>query len=160
MVPRHACLAACNLPPALLTEKLESFTCHCSNTRCWGGVGGLERIPKEQSAQKADHGEDNSPVDPSRTRTRDISVTSPALEPLSYIYIYVYISSILHTQILDVLRSKRPFWTSPASAGRQMHRGVFLAQWVLCHTTIFQRPLACLQDCPKWSFKGGWAVWD
>ena len=99
MVPRHACLAACNLPPALLTEKLESFTCHCSNTRCWGWVGGLERIPKEQSAQKADHGEDNSPVDPSRTRTRDISVTSPALEPLSYIYIYVYISSILHTQI-------------------------------------------------------------
>ena len=40
---------------------------------------GVERIPKEESAQKADPGEENSPAVPAGIRTRDLSITSPAL---------------------------------------------------------------------------------
>ena len=48
------------------------FTCYCGNT-------GVERMPKQESAQKADPGEEHSPAAPARTRTHDLSITSPAL---------------------------------------------------------------------------------
>ena len=38
-----------NLPPALLAELPEFFACYCGNT-------GVERIPKQESAQKVDPG--------------------------------------------------------------------------------------------------------
>ena len=57
---------SCNLPPALLAEWPGSFTCYCGNT-------GVERIPKLESAQKVDPGEENSPAAP--TGIRDLSVT-------------------------------------------------------------------------------------
>ena len=62
---------SCNLPPALLTEWPGSFTCYCGNT-------GVERIPKLESAQKVDPGEENSPAAPTGIWTRDLSVSSPA----------------------------------------------------------------------------------
>ena len=34
---------------------------------------------KKESAQKVDHGEENSPAAPAGTRTRDLSITSPTL---------------------------------------------------------------------------------
>ena len=40
---------------------------------------GVERIPKLESAQKVDPGEENSPTAPTGIWTRDLSVTSPAL---------------------------------------------------------------------------------
>ena len=40
---------------------------------------GVERIPKYESAQKVDPGEENSPAAPAGIRTRDLSITSPAL---------------------------------------------------------------------------------
>ena len=40
--------------------------------------------PLCQSAQKVDPGEENSPTAPAGIRTRDLSITSPALKPLSY----------------------------------------------------------------------------
>ena len=40
---------------------------------------GVERIPKQESAQKVDLGEENSPAAPAGIRTRDLSITSPAL---------------------------------------------------------------------------------
>ena len=46
--------------------------CYCGNT-------GLERIPKLESAQKVDPGEENSPAAPAGMWTQDLSVTSPAL---------------------------------------------------------------------------------
>ena len=46
--------------------------CCCGNT-------GVERIPKEESAQKVDPGEENSPSAPAGIRTRDLSIKSPAL---------------------------------------------------------------------------------
>ena len=66
---------SCNLPPALLEEWPRSFTCYCGNT-------GVERTPKWESAQKVEPAEENSPAGPAGTRTRDLSITSPAL--LSY----------------------------------------------------------------------------
>ena len=44
----------------------------------------MERIPKQESAQKVDPGEENSPAVPAGIRTRDLSITSPVLYPLSY----------------------------------------------------------------------------
>ena len=44
----------CNLPPALLAEWLESFTCHCSNMV-------VERTPKK-SQHTVNSGEENSPT--------------------------------------------------------------------------------------------------
>ena len=43
------------------------------------GNTGVERIPTLESAQKVDPGEENSPAVPAGIRTRDLSVTSPAL---------------------------------------------------------------------------------
>ena len=40
---------------------------------------GFERIPKLESAQKVELGEENSPAAPAGIWTRDLSVTSPAL---------------------------------------------------------------------------------
>ena len=36
----------------------------------------MERIPKQESAQKVDPEEENSPADPAGTRTRDFSIMS------------------------------------------------------------------------------------
>ena len=44
-----------------------------------GGGGGGERIPKIESAQKVDPGEENSPAAQTGIRTRDLSITSPTL---------------------------------------------------------------------------------
>ena len=40
---------------------------------------GVEWIPKSESAQKVDPGEENSPAVPAGIRTRDLSITSPVL---------------------------------------------------------------------------------
>ena len=47
--------------------------------RATAGNTGVERIPKLESAQKVDPGEENSPAAPAGIRTRDLSITSPAL---------------------------------------------------------------------------------
>ena len=39
------CVVRCNLPPALLAECLETFTCHCGNT-------GVERTPNKSQHTK------------------------------------------------------------------------------------------------------------
>ena len=59
----------CNLPPALLAKWPGSFTCHCGYTE----VG---RDTEQKSAHKVDSGEGNSPAG---VRTRNLSITSPAL---------------------------------------------------------------------------------
>ena len=59
-----ACVFICNLPPALSADRPGSFTCCCGNTG--------ERIPKQESAQEVDHGEENSPAAPSGTQTCNI----------------------------------------------------------------------------------------
>ena len=46
-------------------------------TRGWNGY-------RNESAQKVDPGEETSPAAPAGIRTRDLSITSPALQPLSY----------------------------------------------------------------------------
>ena len=66
------CMFSFNLPPALLAELPGSFTFYYGNTV-------VERIPKKESAQKVDPGEENSPAPSAGTRTRDLSTTSPAL---------------------------------------------------------------------------------
>ena len=43
------------------------------------GKTGVERILKQDSAQKVDPGEENSPAAPAGIGTRDLSATSPAL---------------------------------------------------------------------------------
>ena len=40
---------------------------------------GVERIPKYESAQKVNPGEENSPTTPAGIQTRDLSITSLAL---------------------------------------------------------------------------------
>ena len=60
------------LAAARMAEGPGYFTCYLSNTE-------VERIPKYKSAQKVDPGEENSPVAPVGTRTRDLSITSPTL---------------------------------------------------------------------------------
>ena len=67
-----ACVVSCNLSPALLADWPGSFTCYFGNT-------GVERIPKKESAQKVDLGEENSPATPAWIRTRDLSITGPTL---------------------------------------------------------------------------------
>ena len=69
----HMC--CCNLPTAFLAEWLGSFTCYYSNT-------GAEQIPNYESAQKLDHGEENSTAAPAGTST-PLAHESGAL-PLSY----------------------------------------------------------------------------
>jgi len=54
---------SCNLPSALLAEWPGSFTCYCGNT-------GVERIPKKESAQKADPGEEGLEPGTFRSRVR------------------------------------------------------------------------------------------
>ena len=44
-------------------------------TRGWNGY-------RNKSAEKVDPGEENSPAAPAGTRTGDLSITSPALQPL------------------------------------------------------------------------------
>ena len=63
---------ACNLPPALLAEWLASFTCYCGNM-------GVEWIPKYESAQKVDPGEENSPDAPAENQTYSLSVMDLSL---------------------------------------------------------------------------------
>ena len=43
------------------------------------GNAGMERIPKQESAQEVDPGEENYPAAAAGTRTRDLSVTSLTL---------------------------------------------------------------------------------
>ena len=52
--------------------------CYCGNTR-------VEEILKQESAQKVNPGEDSYPTTPAGTRTRDLSIRSLALYPLSYL---------------------------------------------------------------------------
>ena len=61
-----------NEPSALWAEWPGFFTCYGSNT-------GVKRIPTQESAQKVNPGEENSPAAPAGTRTRDLPITSPAL---------------------------------------------------------------------------------
>ena len=65
------CMFSHNLPPALLAEWLGSFTCYCGNTG-WNG-------DRNESAQKVDPWEEISPTAHAGIRTRDLSITSPAL---------------------------------------------------------------------------------
>ena len=61
-----ACVFSRNLPPALLAESPGSFTCCCGNrNRYWN-----------ESPQKADPGEENSPATPARNQTCDLLITS------------------------------------------------------------------------------------
>ena len=63
-----------------------AVTCHL---RFWQSDGDLLRATavtwgwngyrNKESAQKVDHGEENSPAAPAGIRTRDLSITSPAL---------------------------------------------------------------------------------
>ena len=53
------------------------LTCYCGDT-------GVERIPQKESGQVVASGEENSPAAPAETRTRDLSITSPALSQPSY----------------------------------------------------------------------------
>ena len=65
------CVFSCNLPPAFLAEWLVSFTCCCGKvTRGWNGYW-------NESAQKFDPGEENSPTAPAGIRTSDRSIMSP-----------------------------------------------------------------------------------
>ena len=61
----HVC--QCDLPPALLAEW--SFMHYCNNT-------GVEQILKQESAQEADSGGENSPTGLAGTRTQDLSIIS------------------------------------------------------------------------------------
>ena len=54
---QDACVFSCNLPSALLAERPGTFTCYNGNT-------GVERIPKQETAQKVDPGENNYPAAP------------------------------------------------------------------------------------------------
>ena len=67
----HVCFS-CILPPALLAQWPRSFTCYRSNTR-------MERIPKQESEQMVDPGEENSPTALTRTWTCDLLILSPTL---------------------------------------------------------------------------------
>ena len=55
-----------------LAEWPGSFMCFCGNT-------GVERTPNIEPAHKVDSGEENSPSAPAGIRTRNLSITSPAL---------------------------------------------------------------------------------
>ena len=71
----YACLAvACHLHFWQNDRDLLRAT---AVTRGWNGY------QNKESAHKVDPGEENSPAAPAGIRTRDLSITSPALEPLS-----------------------------------------------------------------------------
>ena len=71
-----ACIFSSNLPTALLATWPGTFMCYFGNT-------GVERILKQESAQKGDPGEENSPADPAEfepaTFRLRVRITSPAL---------------------------------------------------------------------------------
>ena len=74
-----ACVFSRNLPPALLAESPGSFTCCCGNrNRYWN-----------ESPQKADPGEENSPATPARNQTCDLLITSM---PVVYHWVFPEIS--------------------------------------------------------------------
>ena len=68
----HINMFICNFPLALLAEWPGAFTCYCGNAR----VG---RIPKWESAQNVDLGEEIPPATAAWNRTSDLSITSPAV---------------------------------------------------------------------------------
>ena len=63
----HACLAVTIIKN--MAEWPGFFTCYCGNT--W--------ILKQETVQKVDPGEENSPTTPAGIQTRDLSIMSPAL---------------------------------------------------------------------------------
>ena len=63
---------SCIPPPALLAGRPGSFTGYCGNA-------GMEQIPKKDSAQEINPGEENSPAAPAEIRTRDLLIMNPAL---------------------------------------------------------------------------------
>ena len=77
----HMC-SAVTCPLHFWQNVRDLSSCYCGNT-------GMEWIlkkekkkkenEKKESAQKVDHGEENSPAAPAGTRTRELSITSPAL---------------------------------------------------------------------------------
>ena len=71
-----ACIFSSNLPTALLAAWPGTFMCYFGNT-------GVERILKQESAQKGDPGEEKSPADPAEfepaTFRLRVRITSPAL---------------------------------------------------------------------------------
>ena len=69
---KTAWVFSCNLPPVLFGRMTGVFMCHCGNTE-------VKRIPKQESAQKVDPGEENSLTTPAGTWTNDLLVTSPVL---------------------------------------------------------------------------------
>ena len=62
---------SCNLPPALWQNDWDLLRA-TAVTREWNGY-------QNESAQKVDPGKENSPATPVENRTRDLSITSPAL---------------------------------------------------------------------------------
>ena len=54
------------------------------------------------SAHKVDSGEENSPADLAGIRTRNLSITSPALEPGSVVWFYVALTSKLSWLLFGV----------------------------------------------------------
>ena len=62
-------------PPPDLLENDQDLSRATAVTRGWNGY-------RNKSAQKADPGEENSIAAPAGIRTRDLSITSPALSPL------------------------------------------------------------------------------
>ena len=81
---KGVCVFRCNLPPVLLTEWPGSFTCHCGNKG--GGTDiELDSAHKVNSGgKKVNSREEISPAAPAGIRTRNFSITSPALLPTSY----------------------------------------------------------------------------
>ena len=72
------CVARCNFQPALWAEWQGSFTCHCTAvTRVWNGQ--RKRVSTHSSQWRK-----NSPAALAGIRTRNLSITSPALSPTSY----------------------------------------------------------------------------
>ena len=59
-------------------------TCHLHFWQNDRGNTGVERIPNK-SARKVNSEKENSPASPARIRTRDLSITSPALLPTRYL---------------------------------------------------------------------------
>ena len=114
---KSVCVFRCNLPLAPLAEWPGSFTCHCGNTV-------VERTPNN-SQHTVNTGEENSPAAPAGIRTRNLSITSPALLPTSHpvertrhrqiqrqLFLFVFVSvtrlwwktRILHTAITQTHR--------------------------------------------------------
>ena len=95
-VIRSHSVFSCNLPPALLAGWPGSFTCYCGNA-------GVERIPKWESAQEVDSGEENSPVVPAGNRVHDLSIRSQALYHLSYSQPPIQIESVGRFVFIPIL---------------------------------------------------------